>query len=431
MNVRDSEAIAALLTQRGYALAASEDEADAILLNTCSVRDLSEQKALGKMSALAGRKRAKPSLRLGFLGCMAQSRGAELRKNLPAVDLIVGTQRFHHVPDYLDQLFARHDAIVDVTEETGSESTVKDHVATGAVTAFVSVMQGCDMRCTFCIVPQTRGAERSRGIAEIAEEVRALTATGVRDVMLLGQNVTSYGRGVIAKKNGKSPFVQLLEALHDVKDLERIRFTSPHPKGFGDDLVAAHRDLPRLCEHAHLPLQSGSDRILKTMQRGYDRATFMRIIEKLRAAQPKIVFSSDIIVGFPGETDEDFEATASVMRETPFEHAYIFKYSKRRGTPAAMMNDQAPTTVKESRHRRLLDLLSEIATRRHREMIGQTVEVLVEGPSPKNKSRLFGRTRTNNGVVFSGDARLRGALLRVKIDETTATTLYGSLTENL
>jgi len=420
MNVRDSEAVAALLKQRGYAIADSEADADAILLNTCSIRDLAEQKALGKMTALTGLKRSKPTLRLGFFGCMAQSRGDELTKRLPAVDLVVGTQRFHHVPEYLDRLFAGKGAIVDVAEEPGSESAVKDHLDDDAVTAFVSIMQGCDMHCAFCIVPQTRGPERSRNISEIVDEVEKLVERGVREVTLLGQIVTSYGRGVVPRR-----LVALLEAVHEVKGLERIRFTSPHPKGFGDDLVAAFRDLPKLCEHAHLPVQSGSDRILKAMRRGYDRAMFLRIVEKLRAAQPKIVFSSDIIVGFPGETEEDFEQTASLMREVPFEQAYIFKYSKRRNTPAAEMTEQVPTPVKEERNQQLLAILNETATRKNRELVGQTVEVLVEGRSPKNAARMFGRTRTNKGVVFEGNLRHKGALLSVRVERATVVTLYG------
>ncbi|MDW8345071.1 MAG: MiaB/RimO family radical SAM methylthiotransferase, partial [Verrucomicrobiae bacterium] len=300
MNERDSEAVAAMLTRRGYVLADSEDEADVILLNTCSVRDLAEQKARGKMAMLARRKRRQPQLVLGYMGCMAQSRGASLVEEQPAVDLVVGTQRFHHIPDYLDQIFRERSAaaeqydrqlraIVDVTEEVGSESAVREHLVgengQQKVTAFVSIMQGCDMHCTFCIVPFTRGAERSRPIREIVEEVRELVAHGVKEVTLLGQIVTSYGRKTMPKKDGKSPFVQLLEAVHEVPGLERIRFTSPHPKGFGDDLVEAYRRLPKLCPHAHLPVQSGSDRILRRMKRGYSRAWYCRLVEKLRAAR--------------------------------------------------------------------------------------------------------------------------------------------------
>src|ERR1041384_561680 len=378
MNERDSEAFAAMLRERGYSVASSEFDADVILLNTCSVRDLAEQKALGKMSMLTQLKRQKPGLILGYMGCMAQSRGAELLQN-PAVDLVVGTQRFHHVPDYLDQLIASEDLeqpfrIVDVAEEQGSESTIKDHVlgtnGDRQVTAFVSIMQGCDMYCSFCIVPYTRGTERSRPIPEIVDDVRRLVDAGVKEVTLLGQIVTSYGR----KDSGKFAFVKLLAAANDTPGLERVRFTSPHPKGFGDDLVHAYRDLPKLCEHAHLPVQSGSNRILKAMNRGYSREWYLRIIEKLRAARPGIALSTDIIVGFPGETDEDFEQTVSLMREVRFDAAYIFKYSNRRDPPAAEMPDQVADEVKERRNQAALQILNDHLARDNQRLVGQTVE---------------------------------------------------------
>jgi len=420
MNVRDSEAVAALLTAHGYQLAESEAEADVILLNTCSVRDAADQKALGKMVSLAPLKRQRPEIVLGFLGCMAQVRGGELLKESPAVDLVVGTQRFHHLPEYLDRLLADRQPIVDVAAEAGSESAVKDHVGERPVTALVSIMQGCDMHCTFCIVPATRGAERSRPIPEIVEEVRQLVAAGVKEVTLLGQIVTSYGRK-------KSEFVKLLAAVHDVPGLERLRFTSPHPKGFGDDLVQAYRDLPKLCEHAHLPAQSGSDRILKLMKRGYSRAQYLRIVEKLRAARPGLALGTDLIVGFPGETEADFRETQSLLREADFDQAYLFKYSKRRGTPAATMPEQVSREVKERRHAELLAQLNDQVARKHRQLVGATLEILVEGPSPKDPARWFGRTRTNHGVVVASDRDRRGQLVPVRIVRANLTTLYGEL----
>ena len=440
MNERDSEAVTAMLRARGYAIIPSENDADVILLNTCSVRDLAEQKAIGKMTTLAHLKRRKPDLVLGYLGCMAQSRGSALAEKQSAVDLVVGTQRFHHVPDYLDQIFTRRredanlydeelKAIVDVTEESGSESTIKDHVlgtnGDRQITAFVSIMQGCDMYCSFCIVPYTRGSERSRPIAEIVEEVRQLVDQGVQEVTLLGQIVTSYGRKDISKRNGKSAFVQLLEAMREVKGLERIRFTSPHPKGFRDDLVEAYRDLPKLCEHAHLPVQSGSNRLLKAMNRGYSREWYLRILDKLREAQPQIAISTDIIVGFPGETEEDFDQTASLMREVEFDQAYIFKYSPRRDTAAAELPDQLSDDEKEKRNQIVLEILNERMARKNQELIGQTVEILVEGRSEKAGKRMFGRTRTNKIVLFDGDERHRGELLPVRIERATTITLYG------
>jgi tRNA-2-methylthio-N6-dimethylallyladenosine synthase len=442
MNERDSEAVAALLRDRGYTMAGDEREADVILLNTCSVRDMAEHKALGKMGTLAQLKRSKPQLVLGYMGCMAQSRGASLTEKQPFVDLVVGTQRFHHMPDYLDQLpggsgvpaaipqagrggDAAPTRIVDVAEEAGSESTIKDHVlgtnGDRQVTAFVSIMQGCDMYCSFCIVPYTRGRERSRPIPEIVAEVERLVAGGVKEVTLLGQIVTSYGR----KSAGKSGFARLLEAVSEVEGLERIRFTSPHPKGFGDDLVTAYRELPKLCEHAHLPVQSGSNRILKLMKRGYSREQFLRIVEKLRVARPGIAISTDIIVGFPGETEEDFAETLSLAREVEFDQAYIFKYSQRQDTPAAEMPDQLSDEVKELRNQTLLGCVNETLRRKNEALVGETVEILVEGRSTKGGKRMVGRTRKNQIVVFDGSERHRGELLPVRVGRATTTTLYG------
>ena len=445
MNERDSEAVAAMLQARGYAITDSEDDADVILLNTCSIRDLAEQKALGKMGLLADLKRRNPDLVLGFIGCMAQSRGERLLKEQSAVDLVVGTQRIHHVPDYLDAILDRNDgasgpfasargrprAVVDTAEEPGSESAIRDHVLETAdgrqVTAYVSIMQGCDMGCAFCIVPSVRGEERSRPIPEIVEETERLVAAGVKEVTLLGQIVTSYGHKTMAKKGGKTPFVQLLEVVHEVKGLERIRFTSPHPKGFGDDLVAAYRDLPKLCEHAHLPVQSGSTRILKLMGRGYSREWYLRIVEKLRAMKPQIGITTDIIVGFPGETEEDFEQTASLMREVQFDQAYIFKYSPRRDTEAAGMPGQLRDEVKEMRHQILLDALNESMLEQNQRLVGETMEVLVEGRSYKNPKRLAGRTRNNKIVMFEGAAQLIGQLLPIRIEQVTVVALYGNV----
>ena len=418
MNERDSEAVAALLRERGYGIAGHETDADIILLNTCSVRDLAEQKALGKMTGLAYTKKRKPGLILGYMGCMAQNRGAELLQS-PAVNLVVGTQKFHHIPEYLDQLVAGHAPVVDVAEEPGSESEVKHHTP-GAVTAFVSIMQGCDMACTFCIVPATRGAERSRSIPEIVEEIQQLVATGVKEVTLLGQIVTSYGRK-------KSEFVKLLTAVNAIPGLERLRFTSPHPKGFGEDLVAAYRDLPKLCEHAHLPVQSGSNRILKAMQRGYTRETFLQIVEELRATRPGIVFSTDVIVGFPGETDEDFTQTTALLQEVEFDQAYIFKYSPRRDTPAATLPAQLPDAVKEARNQAALETVNTIILRKNSALIGQTLEVLVEGRSEKGAKRMLGRTRTNKIATFDGDEQLTGRLVPVTIGRATVAALHGTL----
>jgi len=432
MNERDSEAVAAQLVAKGYALAKSEAAADVVLLNTCSVRDLAEQKAINKMKNLVGTARSeKRDQIVGFMGCMAQSRGQELIDKLPDVDLVLGTQKFHRAAEYLDELLAggRRTKIVDIAAEARSEATIREHLLNGSaktsVSAFVSIMQGCNQHCTFCIVPSTRGEERSRTIDDIVAECRELVSRGVREITLLGQIVTSFGKRDYPLLDGKSGFVQLLDAVHEIEGLERIRFTSPHPKGYGDDLVDAYARLPKLCESAHIPLQSGSDRILKLMHRGYTREKFLAIVEKLRRAKPGIGITTDIIVGFPGETGEDFELTLSLCREVQFDNAYIFKYSQRRDTPAAGMPDQVPLEIREERNERLLHLVNEIAARKYDAFIGRQVEILVEGPSKKNAARYTGRTRCNRIVLFDGSARHQGQLMDVKIERTGSFTLYG------
>jgi tRNA-2-methylthio-N6-dimethylallyladenosine synthase len=432
MNERDSEAVAAQLVAKGYTLVASEAVADVVLINTCSVRDLAEQKALGKMATVAGmaRKQGRQPV-LGFLGCMAQSRGRQLIESLPDVDLVLGTQKFHRAAEYLDDLLAgRRDKVVDTEEEAGSQGTIREHLLSGAadkksVTAFVSIMQGCNQHCTFCIVPFTRGQERSRTIPDIVAECRELVARGVREVTLLGQIVTSYGKRDYPVKDGKSAFVQLIEAVHEIEGLERIRFTSPHPKGYGDDLVEAYGRLPKLVESAHLPVQSGSNRLLKLMHRGYTRERYLGIIEKLRRVQPGMGLTTDVIVGFPGETEADFEETLSLCREVEFDQAFIFKYSQRKDTPAASMPGQLPEALIEERHRQLLTLINESAARKHAEQVGRTVQILVEGPSRRNPARYEGRTRSNKIVVFPGDERHQGQLLDLRIERAGSFTLYG------
>jgi tRNA-2-methylthio-N6-dimethylallyladenosine synthase len=432
MNERDSEAVAAQLVAKGYTIATTEHTADVVLLNTCSVRDNAEQTALNKMSSVigAGRKQ-RPGQIYGFMGCMAQSRGRELIDRLPDVDLVLGTQKFHRAAEYLDALLTRRrEKIVDVEEESGSEATIREHLLDGqssrkSVTAFVSIMQGCNQYCTFCIVPYTRGEERSRTIPDIVAECRLLVSQGVREITLLGQIVTSYGKRDIPTLDGTSAFVQLIEAVHEIENLERIRFTSPHPKGYGDDLVAAYGRLPKLVESAHLPAQSGSDRVLKLMHRGYNRARFIEIIGKLRAVRPGIGITSDIIVGFPGETEEDFEQTLSLCREVEFDNAFLFKYSQRKDTPAASMPDQLPEVVIEERHARLLALVNEIGKRKYDAFVGREVRILVEGPSRKNEARMMGRSPCNKLVLFDGGERHRGQIMDVRVTRAGLFTLYG------
>ncbi|HZL14044.1 MAG TPA: tRNA (N6-isopentenyl adenosine(37)-C2)-methylthiotransferase MiaB [Verrucomicrobiae bacterium] len=431
MNERDSEAVAAQLVAKGYSLAPSEKTADVILLNTCSVRDFAEQKSIGKMQNLAADVRQnRPEVVLGFMGCMAQSRGQDLIDKLPDLDLVIGTQKFHRTADYLEEIISGvRKKIVDVAGEKNSEATIREHLLNGnsqkSVSAFVSIMQGCNQYCTFCIVPYTRGEERSRTIPDIVAECRELISRGVKEITLLGQIVTSFGKRDIPNKNGKSAFVQLLNAVHEIDGLERIRFTSPHPKGYGDDLIDAYARLPKLCESAHLPVQSGSDRVLKLMHRGYTREKFLGIVKKLRAVKPEIGITTDIIVGFPGETEADFEETLSLAREVEFDNAYIFKYSPRRDTPAAEMPGQVPQKVREERNQRLLETINEIGARKYENFIGRQTQILVEGPSKKNAARMSGRTRCNKIVLFDGTERHRGQIMDLKITRTGSFTLYG------
>lgn len=434
MNERDSEQVASSLRDRGYSVVDNEFDADVVLLNTCSVRDQAEQKAIGKAGYLSKRKRENPNFVLGVMGCMAQNRGEELIDRLPDLDLLVGTQKFHRVPDHLDHLIRsangqgpRPSTLVDLDEEADSQNTIRDHIGKkNQVSAFVSIMQGCNMNCAFCIVPKTRGSERSRPIEHIIEEVEELAANGVKEITFLGQIVTSYGRREFPVVDGKSPFVQLLEKTNDVPGIERIRFTSPHPRGFKQDLVEAYRDLPKLCEYVHLPLQAGCDKTLRAMNRPYTKNRYSEIVNSLRAVVPDMYFSTDIIVGFPGETEEDFSESAAFFADIGFDMAYIFKYSIRTGTPAEVMPDQVPQEEKERRNQVLLEILSRGSLQRNERLIGTTQEVLVEGPA-KRGDAYTGKTRGFRNAIFEADERLVGQLVELKIDRVTASSLYGEL----
>jgi tRNA-2-methylthio-N6-dimethylallyladenosine synthase len=434
MNERDTEQVSQMFVERGYTMTPSDEDADVVLINTCSVRDQAEQKALGKMGMT---RRRRVPLVTGFMGCMAQSRGPEL-VDTAKVDLVVGTQKYHRVVDYVDQIIRAKEerqmdderfSIVDVEEEEASQNAIRDHTLKDRQgSAFVSIMQGCNMKCTFCIVPYTRGGERARPIADIVEEVRRLADRGVKEVTLLGQIVNLYGRHEFPAVDGKSPFVQLLEAVHEVPGIQRIRFTSPHPIGYKKDLIEAFTYLPKLAEHVHLPVQSGSDEILKRMHRPYSAAKFIDLVGRIRAARPGIAISTDVIVGFPGETEAHYQETRALFEQVRFDNAFVFRYSKRRGTPAAEMEEalQVPERVKEERNQDLLALVNAHALPRYETLVGQRVEILCEGPSKTTETRLMGRTRTNKIVVFEGDAaRLTGEIFDVHVRSHHHFTLYG------
>ncbi len=419
MNERDSEQVAYSLLARGYERVAHEAEADVVLLNTCSVRDMADQKALGKMGMLGRMAKERPHVVFGFLGCMAQARGESLLKNLPHVDLVVGTQKFHRVADYVEEFLVKKMARPAGITDPG-----------------YTIMQGCNMHCSFCIVPQTRGAERSRSIAEIVREVRNLVARGVKEVTLLGQIVNLYGRHEFPKIDNKGPFVQLLEAVHEIDGLKRLRFTSPHPIGFRDDLIDAISRLSKLAEHVHLPLQSASNKILRAMHRAYTAEKYVDLVRRIRQARDGMAITTDIIVGFPGETEIDYKQTRDLVEEIQFDNAFVFRYSPRRDTPAAEMPDQIDEAVKEERNQDLLRIVNDSTRRAGERLVGCNVEILCEGPSKTNLARLMGRTRTNKIVVFPPPPRLRragedsdelvGELVDVQIERANGFSLYGT-----
>jgi tRNA-2-methylthio-N6-dimethylallyladenosine synthase len=447
MNERDSEQVAHSLIARGFERVRHETEADVVLLNTCSVRDMADQKAIGKMGMLGRMARERPNVVFGFLGCMAQARGKSLLENLPHVDLVVGTQKFHRVAEYVEELLAKKNefaaatvnargwknrmddlrcSIVDTAEETGSQSTICDHqLLPKQASAFVSIMQGCNMHCTFCIVPQTRGAERSRSIDEIVAEVRRLVANGVKEVTLLGQIVNLYGRHELSKRNDKTPFVQLLEAVNEIEGLERVRFTSPHPIGFRDDLIDAMASLPKMAKHVHLPLQSGSNRILKAMHRGYTAEKYVDLVGRIRGACDGIAITTDIIVGFSGEADADYRQTRDLVEQVQFDNAFVFRYSPRCHTPAAEM-PQIDEEIKEQRNHDLLQLVNESTRLSGERLVGRNVQVVCEGPSKTNPNRLMGRTSTNKIVVFEGEPNMIGEIIDVHVQRANGFSLYGA-----
>lgn len=431
-----------MFSEGGYTVTKDEFDADAILVNTCSVRDQAEQKALGKMGHMGKHRTRKPHVVYGFMGCMAQSRGEELFTNVPHLDVVVGTQKYHKVFEYVDDILTKRlqrrmddiqlsmigESVCDIAEEQGSQNTIKDHLEEEVnPSTFVSIMQGCNMKCSYCIVPDTRGRERGRTISDIVHEIKGLRDKGVIEVTLLGQIVNLYGRTEFPKVDGKSPFVQLLEAVHEIDGIERIRFTSPHPIGYRDDLINAFTYLPKLCSHIHFPMQSGSDRILKKMRRPYKNAKFIEICNKMKAARKDLAITTDVIVGYPGETEEDYLQTKQTMQDIGFDNAFIFRYSIRKNTPAGDMQDQIPETIKEQRNQDLLKLVNQMAIAKNDALVGTTQEILCTGLSKTKSNTLSGRTSQNKIVIFEGSPqRMTGKILKIKIERSTGFTLYGT-----
>ena len=434
MNERDSELVAHDLIQNGYDLVHNEKDADIVLLNTCSVREQAERKAIGKANNLLSQRKKNKQVTLGILGCMAQNRGTDLLHEVKGVNLIVGTQKFHRISQYLEKISAGRQTdyqstLIELEEEEGSQHRINQHLnsSLNQVSAFVSIMQGCNMNCSFCIVPKTRGSERYRSMEEIYDEIKILRDRGVKEVILLGQIVNAYGRGVLPRVRGKSPFVQLLNKIHDIEGIERIRFTSPHPTSFGHDLIDAFATLPKLGDYTHLPMQSGSNKVLKSMNRPYNKKKFLQLVSTLRSVNQNMRISTDIIVGYPGETKADFEETISAFKEASFEMAFIFKYSERSGTPAAQFPDKISQEIKEERNQSLLKILERQSEVSNLKKVDKTMEVLVESKARKGRGDLMGKTRCYRKVIFEARRDLIGQIVPVRINEASSTLLKGSL----
>ncbi|MCM8532796.1 MAG: tRNA (N6-isopentenyl adenosine(37)-C2)-methylthiotransferase MiaB [Lentisphaeraceae bacterium] len=434
MNDRDSEAVAQDMKHSGYTMTDDEKDADVILFNTCSVRDQAERKAMGKIGIIKKYREKKPNLKIGVIGCMAQSKGEEITDKYGHVDVVVGTDQLHKIPELLEKSEKEKTQIVS----RGLSRDILDRLEVhpeGQISAQVSIMRGCNEYCTYCIVPFTRGQEKSRPIASIITEVKALVDKGVREIMYLGQNITAYGI-IEARKERKydkevSPFAELLRETAKIEGIKRIRFTSPHARYFNDDLIDTIAAEPKISRMIHFPLQSGSDKILKVMRRRHTAADFMVWVNKLKDRVEGVTFSTDLIVGFPGESDEDFEATRQMCNEIDFDQEFIFRYSKRRNTPAAQMPNQLDEDLKMERNQTLLADLAERLTAKNEKLVGTLQEVLVEGPSKRNSERWNGRNPNHKIVIFDPQDGVKvGDLVKIKIDMATQHSLYGEYVEH-
>ena len=428
MNVRDSEAVESLLLAAGHEKAVGEDDAELVIVNSCTVRQKAEEKAVGKAGNLIAAKKL-----TGLMGCAVKRLGTDVFKKLPKLDFAVGPRALGLIPKILaDGRFPRLELGEDMMGEALAAHT------NGGFQAFVTVLVGCDNRCSYCIVPDVRGHEYSRPAREIVAEVRSLAVHGVQEVCLLGQSVLRYGMRNAAwdasdapSPGGyKEPFPRLLEAIASIPGIRRIRFTSAHPKGCTDELVRAYREFPQVCRHLHLPVQSGSDRVLADMGRRYTRAEYLAAVKKLRDFDPEFAITTDVIVGYPGETEEDFEETRSLMEETGFDNAFVFKYSPRPGTRSASLPDDVPVAEKERRDQVLLADQELRGQRRNDALVGTVREVMVEGPSKRNKSRWSGRDGGNRIVVWDdaeGVSANVGDLVKVEITEAHPQILIGRI----
>lgn len=425
MNEHDSEKISWILENLGYQWTDNKEDSDFIVYNTCLVRENAELKVYGQLGALKDLKRRKPELILAVCGCMMQREEARnvILEKYKHVDIIFGTNNIHKLPILIDRHKQTNETVVDIIEDTRD---IDDNIEANrkySFKAFVNIMYGCNNFCTYCIVPYTRGRERSREPESIIKEIEQLASEGYKEIMLLGQNVNSYGKTF----DYKYTFADLLKDVNKIDGIERIRFMTSHPKDLSDELINAMANLDKVCEQLHLPVQSGSNRILKAMNRKYTREDYLLLIEKLRKAIPDIAITTDIIVGFPGETEEDFQETLDLVKKVKYDSAFTFLYSTREGTIAARMENQVPDEIKKERFQRLLDIIYPIFLEKNQKYLNKTVEVLVEEVSKNNDEILSGRTRTGKLVHFKGTKDLIGKFVNVNIDAAKTFTLEGYL----
>ncbi|MDP4143977.1 MAG: tRNA (N6-isopentenyl adenosine(37)-C2)-methylthiotransferase MiaB [Bacillota bacterium] len=423
MNEEDSEKLSGMLKRIGYEKTEVRDEASIIIFNTCCVRENAELKVYGNLGALKKVKEKNPNLIIAICGCMMQQEGMaqDILKKFPFVDIIFGTHNAYKFPEYLNMVKQEGKSILEIwdKEEGIVEGLPVDRESN--IKAFVTIMYGCNNFCTYCIVPYVRGRERSRKPEDIEEEIVQLVSKGYKEITLLGQNVNSYGKSL----EPKMTFGDLLRRINKIEGLERIRFMTSHPKDLTDDVISAIAECNKVCEHIHLPVQCGSTNLLKKMNRNYTREQYIELINKIKKAIPDVALTTDIIVGFPGETDEDFQGTLSLVKEVEYDSAFTFIYSKRKGTPAFEMEEQITDETKHVRFNQLVDAVNEICAKKNKEYEGKTVEVLVEGTSKNDENKLMGRTRTGKLVNFSGNKKKIGELTMVKITKANSFSLVG------
>ncbi len=434
MNVYDSQRMADILAPIGYAPSDSAEGADLVILNTCHIREKAAEKVYSELGRVRKMKEDRLAsgggeMTVAVAGCVAQAEGAEITRRAPVVDMVLGPQTYHKLPEMIARLARSNDEVLETdfdTQEKFDELPIERDVKGFA--AFVTIQEGCDKFCTFCVVPYTRGAEVSRPVDQIVAEIRALAAKGVREVTLLGQNVNAYhGKAPAGSIEAEYGLGELVKHVAKIGGIDRIRFTTSHPRDMDEALIAAHGDETKLMPYLHLPLQAGSDKILKAMNRGHTYAEYRDLIARIRAARPDLALSSDFIVGFPGETDEDFEATMTAVREIGYGSAFSFKYSIRPGTPGADLPNQVPEDVKSARLSRLQELLAKQQTEFNQSLIGKTLPVLVENVSAKNDGTVFGRAPYLQGTHFAAGPETVGQIVQVRITDAGRNSLTGEL----